>query len=147
MLIIGITSGIYPAFVLSSYNPSEVLKGTLSPGSMSKKLRGVLVVFQFTVSIVIIIGSIIVYNQLNFMTKKDLGFDKENLLVIRRVDAFWQQMGSFRNQILEIPGVEKVGFSRSIPGTDFNNNAFFKDDDPEKNSYLINQTSCKPRFP
>ncbi|MFZ0280840.1 MAG: ABC transporter permease [Bacteroidales bacterium] len=147
VLIIGITSGIYPAFVLSSYNPSEVLKGTLSPGSMSKKLRGVLVVFQFTVSIVIIIGSIIVYNQLNFMTKKDLGFDKENLLVIRRVNAFWQQMGSFRNQILEIPGVEKVGFTRAIPGTDFNNNAFFKDDDPEKNSYLINQTSVSLDFP
>ena len=147
LIIIGISSGIYPAFVLASYNPSEVLKGTLSPGSMSKKLRGVLVVFQFTVSIVIIIGSIIVYNQLNFMTKKDLGFDKENLLIIRRVDAFWQQMGSFRNQILEIPGVEKAGFTRAIPGTDFNNNAFFKDNDPEKNSYLINQTSVSLDFP
>jgi len=76
IIIVGISAGFYPAFVLASYNPSEVLKGTMSPGSMSKKLRMLLVVFQFTVSIVIIIGSIIVYNQLNFMTKKDLGFNE-----------------------------------------------------------------------
>ncbi len=147
VIIIGISSGIYPAFVLASYNPVEVLKGTMSPGSMSKKFRGVLVVFQFTVSIVIIIGSIVVYNQLNFMTKKDIGFSKDNLIVIRRVDAFWEQLESFRTQILEIPGVEKAGFSRSVPGTEFNNNAFFNDDDPEKNTYLINQTSVSFDFP
>ena len=147
VIIIGISSGIYPAFVLASYNPVEVLKGTMSPGSMSKRFRGILVVFQFTVSIVIIIGSIVVYNQLNFMTKKDIGFSKDNLIVIRRVDAFWKQMESFRTQLLEIPGIEKAGFSRAVPGTEFNNNAFFNDDDPEKNTYLINQTSVSFDFP
>ncbi len=147
VIIIGISSGIYPAFVLASYNPVEVLKGTMSPGSMSKRFRGILVVFQFTVSIVIIIGSIVVYNQLNFMTKKDIGFSKDNLIVIRRVDAFWKQMESFRTQLLEIPGIEKTGFSRAVPGTEFNNNAFFNDDDPEKNTYLINQTSVSFDFP
>jgi putative ABC transport system permease protein len=147
IIIIGLASGFYPAFVLASYNPAEVLKGTMSPGSMSKRLRGILVVFQFTVSIVIIIGSVIVYNQLNFMTKKDLGFNKDNLIVIRRVDAFWQQMESFRTQLLEIPGVEKAGFSRAVPGTNFNNNAFYKDNDPEKNTYLLNQTGVSFDFP
>ena len=147
LIIIGISSGIYPAFVLASYNPAEVLKGTLSPGSMSKRLRGMLVIFQFTVSIIIIIGSIIVYNQLNFLTKKDLGYDKENLIIIRRADAFWRQLEPFRTQLLEIPGVSNVGFSRAVPGTDFNNNAFFKDDDPEKNTYLLNQTSVSFDFP
>lgn len=147
IIIIGSASGFYPAFVLSSYNPAEVLKGTLSPGSMSKKLRGLLVIFQFTVSIVIIIGSIIVYRQLNFMTRKDLGFSKENLIIIRRPDAFWQTTSSFREQILQLPGVEQAGFSQAIPGTNFNNNAFFKDDDPEKNTYLINQTRVSFDFP
>jgi putative ABC transport system permease protein len=147
VIIIGISAGFYPAFVLASYNPAEVLKGTMSPGSMSKRLRGLLVIFQFTVSIIIIIGSIIVYNQLNFMTKKDLGFKKDDLIVIRRVDAFWRQYESFRTQLLEIPGVEKAGFSRAVPGTDFNYNAFFKDDDAEKNPYLINQTSVSLDFP
>ncbi len=129
IIVVGIAAGSYPAFVLASFSPVEVLKGTLNPGSTSKKLRGLLVVFQFTVSIVIITGSIIVYNQLNFMTKKDLGFKKENLIIIRRPDAFFNQLESFREQLLQIPGVEKVGFSRAVPGTNFSNNGFFKDED------------------
>lgn len=147
IIIVGVSAGFYPAFVLASYNPVEVLKGTLNPGSMSKKLRGLLVVFQFTVSIVIIIGSIIVYNQLNYMTKKDLGFKKENLIIIRRPDAFFRQLESFRDQLLQIPGVEKVGFSRQVPGTDFNNNAFFNDEDPEKKTYLLQEAFVSLDFP
>jgi putative ABC transport system permease protein len=147
ILIVGVSAGFYPAFVLASFNPIEVLKGTLSPGSMSKRLRGLLVVFQFTVSIVIIIGSIIVYSQLNFMTKKDLGFEKENLLVIRRPDAIFRQIESFKDQVLKIPGVEKIGISSSVPGTSFSNNGFFKDNDPEKNTYLLNQAQVSFDFP
>jgi putative ABC transport system permease protein len=147
IIIVGISAGFYPAFVLASFNPVEVLKGTLNPGSMSKKLRGVLVVFQFTVSIVIIIGSIIVYSQLNFMTKKDLGFNKDNLIIIRRPDAFFRQMTSFHDQVLQIPGVEKIGYSRAVPGTNFNNNAFFNDEDPEKKTYLLQQTQVSFDFP
>ena len=147
VIIVGISAGFYPAFVLASFNPVEVLKGTLNPGSMSKKLRGLLVVFQFTVSIVIITGSIIVSNQLNYMTKKDLGFKKENLIIIRRPDAFYRQLEPFRDQLLQIPGVEKVGFSRQVPGTNFNNNAFFNDDDPEKKTYLLQQAQVSLDFP
>jgi putative ABC transport system permease protein len=147
VIIVGISAGFYPSFVLASFNPVEVLKGTLNPGSMSKRLRGILVVFQFTVSIVIIIGSIIVYNQLNFMTKKDLGFEKENLIIIRRPDAFFRQLEPFRDQLLQIPGVDKVGFSRQVPGTNFNNNAFFNDEDPEKKTYLLQQAQVSLDFP
>jgi len=147
IIVVGISAGFYPAFVLASFNPVEVLKGTLNPGSMSKTLRGVLVIFQFTVSIIIIIGSFIVYNQLNFMTKKDLGFDKENLIVIRRPDAFYRQMESFRTQLLQIPGVDEVGFSWALPGTTFSNNGFLLDDDPDKNTYLLNQAGVSFDFP
>jgi putative ABC transport system permease protein len=147
ILVVGFSAGFYPAMVLASFDPVDVLKGTLSPGAMSKRLRGILVVFQFAVSIVIIIGSTVVYRQLNFMTKKDIGFDKENLIVLRRADAFWRQRETFREQILRIDGVENTGFSRQMPGMDYSNNAFFRDDDPEKNTYLLQQSQVSFDFP
>ena len=147
IIVVGISAGFYPAFILASFNPVEVLKGTLNPGSMSKRLRAILVVFQFTISIVIIIGSIIVYHQLNFMTKKDLGFKKENLIIIRRPDAFYRQLEAFRNQLLQIPGIEKAGFSNQVPGINFNNNAFLNDEDPEKKTYLLQQARVSLDFP
>lgn len=147
IIMVGISAGFYPAFVLASFNPVEVLKGTLNPGSVSSRLRRILVIFQFTVSIVIIIGSILVYDQLNFITKKDLGFSKDNLIIIRRPDAFYRQREAFRDQLLQLPGVEKVGFSRAVPGTVYNNISFFKDDDPTKNPYLLNQTQVSFDFP
>ena len=147
ILVVGFSAGFYPAMVLASFDPVDVLKGTLSPGAMSKRLRGILVVFQFAVSIVIIIGSTVVYRQLNFMTKKDIGFDKENLIVLRRADAFWRQRETFREQILGIEGVEKAGFSRQLPGMNYSNNAFFRDDDPEKNTYLLQQSQVSFDFP
>jgi putative ABC transport system permease protein len=67
--------------------------------------------------------------------------------VIKRVDTFRRQTESFRAQLLEIPGVEKVGFTRNMPGEVFSNNAFFKDNDPEKNTYLINQAGVSFDFP
>ena len=138
--VVGISAGAYPAFVLASFNPIEVLKGTLNPGSISKTLRGILVVFQFTVSIVIIIGAFVVYRQLSFMTSTDMGIIKENLLVIRRPDALEKKLESFKEQVLQIPGVEKIANATAIPGTNnFNNNAFFLDNDPTKATYLINQ--------
>jgi len=81
------------------------------------------------------------------MTKKDIGFEKENLIVIRRPDAFFRQLEPFRTQLLQIPGVEKVGFSRALPGTTFSNNGFLKDNDPEKNTYLLNQAGVSLDFP
>jgi putative ABC transport system permease protein len=140
ILLVGTAAGAYPAFVLASFNPVEVLKGTLSPGSISKTLRGILVVFQFTVSIVIIIGAFTVYRQLNFMTSADMGIEKENLLVVRRPDALEKRIESFKEQILQIPGVVRIANATSIPGTNFNNNAFFLDNDPTKATFLINQS-------
>lgn len=147
IIVVGISAGFYPAFVLASFDPVEVLKGTLSPGSMSRRLRSVLVIFQYAVSIIIIIGSIVVYRQLNFMTRKDLGFDKNNLIVIRRSDAFWRQREAFRDQVLKIDGVVNAGFSRQVPGMNFSNNAFLRDDDPERNTYLLQQAWVSFDYP
>ncbi len=140
ILLVGTAAGGYPAFVLASFNPVEVLKGTLNPGSISKTLRGILVIFQFTVSIVIIIGAFVIYRQLNFMTSASMGIEKENLLVLRRPDALGNKLESFKEQVLQIPGIERIANATAIPGTNnFNNNAFFLDNDPTKSPYLINR--------
>ena len=146
IFFVGVGAGFYPAFVLASFNPVEVLKGTMSPGSVSKTLRGILVVFQFTISVIIIIGAFVVHNQLNFMTSADIGIDKENLLVIRRSDLLKNRIDAFKQELLNINGVVSTGNSNSIPGTDFSNNAFFLDQDPSKNTYLIQQAYVSVGF-
>jgi putative ABC transport system permease protein len=81
------------------------------------------------------------------LTNKDLGFNKNNLIIIRRADSFFRQRESFREQLINMPGIENVGFSRAVPGGVFNNNGFLKDEDPEKNTYLMNQTQVSYDFP
>lgn len=147
IVFVGTAAGFYPAFVLASFNPVEVLRGTLSQGSGSKKLRGVLVVFQFTVSIVIIIGAIVVYRQLNFMTSSDMGLEKENLLVIKRPDVLGNQIDSFKEQVLQIPGIEKAANATSIPGKLYSNNAFLLDNDANKATHLMMQDQISYGYP
>jgi putative ABC transport system permease protein len=147
VLFTGLAAGSYPAFILASYNPVEVLKGTLNPGSISKTLRGILVIFQFTVSIVIIIGAIVIYGQLHYMISYDMGFEKENLIIIRRPDALGRQIESFKEQVLQIPGVEKAANSTAFPGKGFINTAIMLDDDPTKTTYMINEAVVSYGFP
>lgn len=147
ILFVGTASGSYPAFVLASFNPVEVLKGTLSRGTGSGKLRGVLVVFQFAVSIAIIIGAIVVYKQIKFMTSSNMGVEKENLLVIKRSDVLGNQMESFKEQVLQIPGVEKAANATSIPGKLYSNNAFMLENDATKATHLIMQDQVSYGYP
>lgn len=147
ILFTGIAAGSYPAFVLASYSPSEVLKGTLNPGSVSKTLRGILVVFQFAVSIIIIIGATVIYSQLRFMISYDIGIDKENLIMIRRPDALGNHLYSFKQQILQVPGVEKAAVTTAFPGKRFNYTAILKDDDPSKTTNMVNEAVVSIGFP
>jgi putative ABC transport system permease protein len=147
ILIVGISAGSYPAFILASFNPVEVLRGTMNPGSISKKLRGVLVVFQFTVSIVIIIGAISVYRQLHFMTTSDMGMEKDNLLVIKRPDMLGNRIESFKEQVLKIQGVMNAANATAVPGKLYSNNAFMLDEDPSKVTHLIMQDQVSYGYP
>ncbi|MFD0765071.1 ABC transporter permease [Mucilaginibacter lutimaris] len=113
-VVIGLLAGIYPALVLSSFKPIMVLKGRFSTGTQGSLLRKSLVVAQFSISIALIIGTIIVYNQMNFMRNRDLGFSKDQMVVMDTngdpgKDAFQQSVKS-------LPGVKMVSQSSSVPG-------------------------------
>jgi putative ABC transport system permease protein len=115
-IVVGFISGSYPAFYLSSFNPYEVLKGHLKNRAKNYSLRRVLVVFQFTVSILLIVGTIIMFRQINYMVGRDLGFNKESLIVIKGAGVLGTKVKSFREAVKGIPGVVSIAGSTAVPG-------------------------------
>ena len=123
-IIVAIMSGSYPAFFLSSFNPYEVLKGNTTSSLNSGRLRKVLVVFQFAVSILLIVGTLIMNSQIKYMLNKDLGFNKEQLIVIERAHIIGNKMKSFKESVKALPGVINVSSATAIPGRSNNNNGY-----------------------
>jgi putative ABC transport system permease protein len=115
-----IFSGVYPAVVLSSFKPVAVLKGKIVRGEHGQSLRKALVTFQFVASVFLIIGSMIVYQQLDFMKASDLGIDIDKTLVLRgpaSIDsAYDQNLESFKHEALRIAGVKSITSTTNIPG-------------------------------
>lgn len=143
---VGLLAGFYPAFVLASVKPLQVLKGKLQSGAKGSKLRSILVVVQFACTIVIMLGTFIVFNQLNYMQTKNLGFDKKNTLVIKRADALNNQIEAFKQELSGNSNIISVGNSVHIPGMIFNNNAHFLEGRSFNDIYLLMQTAVSYEF-
>jgi putative ABC transport system permease protein len=131
-VVVGFLSGSYPAFFLSAFNPYEVLKGSMRNSSKNGQLRRVLVVFQFAVSILLIIGTLVMYRQIYYMLNKDVGFNKEQLMVINRADALGNKNKSFKEAVKMIPGVINIASSTSVPARGNNNNAYMMEGKKEE---------------
>jgi putative ABC transport system permease protein len=123
-MIIGLLAGSYPAWFLASFIPVKVLYGKFRTGMSNIRIRSVLVVSQFTITIWLILCTIIVYRQIHYMINKDLGFDKEQLLIIRRMEGVQKKIVPFKQEILKIPGVISAANSTAVPGYPNSNNGY-----------------------
>ncbi len=112
---IGLLAGIYPALILSSFKPTTVLKGRFSTGTKGSFLRKSLVISQFTISIALIIGTIVVYSQMSYMGNLDLGFKKDQILVVDTNSD--KNRDVLKQAISDLSNIKNVSLSSSVPGT------------------------------
>ncbi len=128
-IIIGVIAGIYPSFYLSAFKPIDVLKGMVSRGSKSSRTRSILVVFQFTTSIILIIGTFIINRQMNYVLTTKVGFDKEQVIMLQGAGTLGDQQITFKDEILKLPNVENATISNYLPvmGTKRDQNGFWRD--------------------
>ena len=122
-MIVGVLAGGYPAFFLSSYTPATILKGKLTSLRRSMGLRSGLVVVQFFISVVLMIGTGVVYQQLDYIQSKELGYNKDQVLILQDTWALGKNQAVFQEELLRDPQVVHVSSSGYLPaGSSYNNN-------------------------
>jgi putative ABC transport system permease protein len=114
-VVIGMAAGSYPAFLMASFRPVAVLKGKIQSSTKGRRFRDALVVFQFCASVVLLVGTAVIYTQLHYIRNKELGFDKGHVVVIQRAEKLGSQQKAFKNQLYQNPDVLSAAFTDSLP--------------------------------
>ena len=142
-LIVGLVAGGYPAFYLSSLKPILTIQGKTREGMKNSRLRNILVVVQFSITIVLFIGTFIVGKQLEYFQNTRLGFNKDQVIVVKNVRSIGNQSKAFKESLLTNPGISSAAGSYSMPGGHFVNYDF----KPENSQrLLLNFGICDPEF-
>ncbi|MEJ0031560.1 MAG: ABC transporter permease [Bacteroidota bacterium] len=133
-IIVGLLAGVYPSFYLSSFKPAEVLKGSFARSSKNAFTRSALVVFQFTTSVVLIIATVVIYRQMNHILNAKLGYEKDQVIILKGTDILGKQMDAFRDELMGMSTVKAVTISDYLPirGTKRNGNGFRIEGDEDK---------------
>ena len=129
VVVVGLLAGLYPSFYLSAFRPVLVLKGNISRGSRHSGLRNVLVIFQFTTSVILIIATMVVYSQMKLIMNRKMGFDKGQVVLIEGTGTLDRQLPAFKSQLQKLSGVKAVTISDFLPvtGGKRNFNTFWND--------------------